>query len=42
MLECGQVNSRTAAAKKLVLAGLVYGCGCLESKVRRLIRSFPY
>lgn len=38
MLESGQVNSRTAAATKL--AELAYGHGCLQSKVRRLVRSF--
>jgi hypothetical protein len=40
MLECGQVNSRTAAAKQL--AGQAYGSGCQDSKVRRLVKSFPY
>lgn len=40
MLECGQVNSRTAAAKQL--AAQAYGFGCQDSKVRRLVKSFPY
>jgi hypothetical protein len=40
LLECGQANSPTAAAKKV--ADLAYGNGCLESKVRRLVRSFRY
>jgi hypothetical protein len=40
MLECGQANSPTAAAKKV--AALAYGNGSWESKVRRLVRSFPY
>ena len=39
LLECGQANSPTAAAKKV--AELAYGNGCWESKVRRLVRSFP-
>jgi hypothetical protein len=39
MLQQGQASCRTAAAKQL--AQLAYGYGCWESKVRRLVRSFP-
>ena len=38
MLQQGLANSRTAAAKKL--AGIAYGYGTWESKVKRLVRSF--
>jgi len=40
MLERGQANSPTAAAKKV--AELAYGNGCWDSKVRRLVKSFRY
>lgn len=40
LLERGQANSPTAAAKRV--AELAYGNGCWESKVRRLVRSFPH
>ena len=38
MLEHGEVNSKTAAAKQL--ADDAYGGGCRDSKVKRLVRSF--
>jgi hypothetical protein len=38
MLQRGLANSRTSAAKKL--AGIAYGHGTWESKVKRLVRSF--
>jgi hypothetical protein len=40
LLENGVVHSRTAAARQVV--SFAYGHGCEDSKIRRLVQSFPY
>lgn len=39
-LQDGVAHSRTAAAR--MLAGSAYGHGCENSKVRRLVKWYPY